>query len=576
MLERELVLREGRSTCLAWSADGRWLASGGECGEVLVVDATHGAVRHELLTGSGGIARVEFTPDGRSLVALGEELVLWDLTTGEELERLRDRGPTALAMSRDGQWLAVATANDRVRIRRVADLSAEADLRIKGGTGIDALAFSPDGAQLAVGTRSGTTRVFSLATGTASHGHDEAGAVQSLAWLDDGRLLRLHQEPASLFGWADGQEPLSTGNLGFSVDPSGRLLVSWDAEKVQIQRTGGAPSELLGAGPCAVHSDGSTWARAMHGGVALYRGAEQSRTLPLRHRAKPMAVVVVGDGKHVAASAGVRPTVFRLGDGQAVVWPEPLLHGLPIQVPGVTELVVWTPGVPDRNGNAPGELTFWSLAAVAKGMVKPVRNVALPEMPLPGSGLAVPQFGADGRHFALRGAIFDSYEPKEGAWRVAFGAGAQVLPLPGGNSALVLEWINGLWWFHLQVAHSRAPEGGREPLQTYSVAKAAALDPTGARLCVLDKSGFQICQVEPWQVTAQVSGEWLGFAWLDARRVLALTSRGGVQIVPLDGSAPSATLQLPGEGWTFGSASGNRAVLWRQDGTIAVVQVDAR
>ncbi len=41
-VEREIVLRGGSSACVAWSPDGRWIASAGECGEVLVLSRESG------------------------------------------------------------------------------------------------------------------------------------------------------------------------------------------------------------------------------------------------------------------------------------------------------------------------------------------------------------------------------------------------------------------------------------------------------------------------------------------------------------------------------------------------------
>ncbi len=416
---------------------------------MLVVDSTHGAVRHELAAGPWD-GNVYFAPDGGTLATVVIDLVLWDLATGQERARLGGVDQGRCAWSRDSQWLAVALPNQMVQVHRAADLGAEPVLAIR--TRGQLLAFSPDGGQLAIGFADGATSVHALPSGERVRTYRRFGSVESLAWLDDGRLLRLHESPLHLFdqavlcGLGEADTALHPSARWLAVDARGRLVVCSGAGKVQVLRPGEAPSTLAGRGFCAVHPEGVAWAQVAQGGVVIHEGAERQRVLPLRHRLNPMAVVLVGGGEQVAAWDGGQVKVFRCADGEPVA--EAAWH----------------------NSNE-------DLQALVRG------------------------------------------------------AGRQVL---------------------------------------------RALDPTGARLCVLEKSGFQVRQVEPKQVVAQVPGEWRGFAWLDAHRVLALTSRGGVQIVPVDGSAPSATLQLPGEGWTFGSASGTRAVLWRPDGTIAVVQVDAR
>jgi len=85
-IERELFVRGGYSVCLAWSADGKWIASAGQCGEVLLLSAETGAVVHEL-EAEPGPCGVGFAADGHTLVVVGRDQSHWNVATGALRER---------------------------------------------------------------------------------------------------------------------------------------------------------------------------------------------------------------------------------------------------------------------------------------------------------------------------------------------------------------------------------------------------------------------------------------------------------------------------------------------------------
>ena len=126
-LERPRGCGEG----LAWSPDGRELASYDARGVLLVRDFETGALRLRLTTQSLGNrvhADLEWSPDGRWLATVQEEsaVEVWDAATGERLLHFDLPGP-ALAVSADSRWLAFGfTQGDVAPGRRGAQAGAVA------------------------------------------------------------------------------------------------------------------------------------------------------------------------------------------------------------------------------------------------------------------------------------------------------------------------------------------------------------------------------------------------------------------------------------------------------------------
>jgi WD40 repeat protein len=98
--------------CLAFSPDGRWLASGSEDGHVQLWDAATGAEVRTLSTSaqSKSLVSLAFSPDSTRLDAASFEqaVKLWDPASGQEVFTLygESSGVLCLAFSRDGSRLA--------------------------------------------------------------------------------------------------------------------------------------------------------------------------------------------------------------------------------------------------------------------------------------------------------------------------------------------------------------------------------------------------------------------------------------------------------------------------------------
>src|SRR5438067_395703 len=81
-----LETNQGAFRSIAYSADGKLLASGGDDGNVHVWDAVTGALLHTLEGNENSIMALAFSPQGKALASgsLKGTLRLWDVSTGKE------------------------------------------------------------------------------------------------------------------------------------------------------------------------------------------------------------------------------------------------------------------------------------------------------------------------------------------------------------------------------------------------------------------------------------------------------------------------------------------------------------
>ncbi|MFO0804651.1 MAG: protein kinase [Gemmataceae bacterium] len=183
-----------RHTRLAFSPDGRFLASAGTRNEVLVWDVATRAL-YACLTGHGDVVRdVAFTPDSRRLASAGEvgdpTIRIWNLSEKREERVLagHDSAVYSLAFNRDGSLLASGSMDDTARIWNTADWSNIVALR--HGTHVYGIAFSPDGKRLATACSNNAIRIWDTAKWKETvdlRGHTQY--VHGVAFTPDGRTL---------------------------------------------------------------------------------------------------------------------------------------------------------------------------------------------------------------------------------------------------------------------------------------------------------------------------------------------------------------------------------------------------
>jgi GTPase SAR1 family protein len=172
----------GRVFCLAWSPDGRAIASGAEDGAVRVWDAKGGTLHHRLLGQAGTILDLAWTqrPGGSSkgptLVSSAQDRTvrLWDHESGQEVDLIeseRIRKPVrSLSFSKNYAYLSLITEDitliwDCLRKEEVGVL-IEPDCGVPWSNGV---AFHPIDNRLATfGTEATSVRVWELVTPDAT------------------------------------------------------------------------------------------------------------------------------------------------------------------------------------------------------------------------------------------------------------------------------------------------------------------------------------------------------------------------------------------------------------------------
>ena len=323
----------GPVSAVAFSPDGKWLATASDDGTARVMEAATGK-EVSRLTHGGPVYAVAFSPDGKWVATGGEDGIVQVIkaSTGKEVSRLAHVGRVwALAFSSDGKWVATASEDTTARVMEAA--TGKEVSRLTHGGPVYAVAFSLDGTWLATASHDGTARVIETSTEKEVSRLTHGGPVYAVAFSSDGKRVATGSEDgtARVMEAATGREvsrvalPGIVRMVTFSPDGTwlatgslsgvGRVLDVGTGKEVFRDYHGGGSVNAVAFSP-----DGKLLATAaMDKTVRVMEARFGTEVSRFTHQDSVYAVAFSPDGKQVATGSPGGGRVFDAATGKEVL-----------------------------------------------------------------------------------------------------------------------------------------------------------------------------------------------------------------------------------------------------------------
>jgi WD40 repeat protein len=329
---------------VAWSQDGKWIATAGVSLPVTIWDADTLSIRHNLDQGfrGGGLNNVTFSPDSQYLASGLSTVNMWKVADGSLHATLiaphvtpgtpQRIGIESLRFSPDGRMLAVAYTGEKqiVIAYRIADgkiaWSYEPKRTLepqrKGSLPLKTpLAFTPDGKRVVLGTVEYGGEDVNLRTlarillldaesGAFLHSIDDihVGAPTALALSPDGQWVATGTDT----GWKN-QTVNRKAHQVVTVDNKDPVRI-WNIETGKLVRELPVLSKVryLTFSQDGKYLFGAKDEVNTHLTLAVWNVASGKMVQEIRNNPGPMGLAVSPDGKRLAAACQSKLSIYEI------------------------------------------------------------------------------------------------------------------------------------------------------------------------------------------------------------------------------------------------------------------------